>query len=254
MSSARSRCARRKDDAISIRQAWPCRCSFLPPYGATSHRQATSTSSATLRSPACCTQTACGRRRRGISVWISTSFSASLPSPSMMTRCSGSSGVSSRRCRHGSTRPSSSTISSSPRASVTPLPRGCGARPQRSSACIFEVALLISRLFLHRESAQMSSRLTGKKILITGGAGFIGHNLALKLKQMGATVNVADSLQVNNLNAFASNANNVPNQNLYLHLLHERLALLNEAEAPLHVIDLRDYHVMGALIHDLQPD
>jgi nucleoside-diphosphate-sugar epimerase len=100
----------------------------------------------------------------------------------------------------------------------------------------------------------MSSRLTGKKILITGGAGFIGHNLALKLKQMGATVNVADSLQVNNLNAFASNANNVPNQNLYLHLLHERLALLNEAEAPLHVIDLRDYHVMGALIHDLQPD
>ena len=102
--------------------------------------------------------------------------------------------------------------------------------------------------------AQMASVLAGKKILITGGAGFIGHNLALKLKQMDATVNVTDSLQVNNLNAFALNTNNVPNQNLYLHLLHERLALLNEAEVPLHVIDLRDYHVVNALIDDLQPD
>jgi nucleoside-diphosphate-sugar epimerase len=33
----------------------------------------------------------------------------------------------------------------------------------------------------------MASGLTGKKVIITGGAGFIGHNLALKIKQMGAT-------------------------------------------------------------------
>jgi nucleoside-diphosphate-sugar epimerase len=100
----------------------------------------------------------------------------------------------------------------------------------------------------------VSTNLVGKKILITGGAGFIGHNLALKLKQAGAVVNVTDSLQVNNLNAFALNTNNVPNQSLYLHLLHERLALLNEAGIALHVIDLRDYHMIGALISDLQPD
>ena len=100
----------------------------------------------------------------------------------------------------------------------------------------------------------MASVLAGKRILITGGAGFIGHNLALKLKQLGATIDATDSLQVNNLNAFALNNNNLPNQSLYLHLLHERLALLNDTNIPLHVIDLRDYHVIGALINELQPD
>lgn len=96
--------------------------------------------------------------------------------------------------------------------------------------------------------------VAGKKVIVTGGAGFIGHNLALKLKQMGANVSVIDSLQVNNLNAFALNNNNLPNQHLYLHLLHERLNLLHSADIPLHVIDLRDYQMIGALIHDLKPD
>jgi nucleoside-diphosphate-sugar epimerase len=100
----------------------------------------------------------------------------------------------------------------------------------------------------------MASGIAGKKVLITGGAGFIGHNMALKLKALGAEVNVTDSLQVNNLNAFALNSNNVPNQKLYLHLLHERLALLDEANVPLHVIDLRDYQTIGALIGELRPD
>jgi nucleoside-diphosphate-sugar epimerase len=100
----------------------------------------------------------------------------------------------------------------------------------------------------------MVSGIAGKKVLITGGAGFIGHNMALKLKALGAAVNVTDSLQVNNLNAFALNSNNVPNQKLYLHLLHERLALLDEANIPLHVIDMRDYQMIGALIGELRPD
>jgi len=100
----------------------------------------------------------------------------------------------------------------------------------------------------------MASNIAGKKVLITGGAGFIGHNLALKLNSLGAIVHVTDSLQVNNLNAFALNTNNLPNQNLYLNLLHERLALLNEASIPLHVLDLRHYHVVGALITSLLPD
>jgi nucleoside-diphosphate-sugar epimerase len=103
-------------------------------------------------------------------------------------------------------------------------------------------------------SESIRSSVAGKKILVTGGAGFIGHNLALKLKRLGAKVDVIDSLQVNNLNAFALTKNNVPNQNLYLHLLHERLALLHEAGIALHIIDLRDYQMIGALIHDLEPD
>jgi nucleoside-diphosphate-sugar epimerase len=103
-------------------------------------------------------------------------------------------------------------------------------------------------------SGSMSSDVVGQKVLITGGGGFIGHNMALRLKQLGADVSVVDSLQVNNLNAFALNENNLPNQGLYLHLLHERLDLLYCAGIPIHVVDVRDYHTVGALIPALKPD
>jgi nucleoside-diphosphate-sugar epimerase len=100
----------------------------------------------------------------------------------------------------------------------------------------------------------VKSLVAGKKILITGGAGFIGHNLALALKRLGADVDVVDSLQVNNLNAFAANINNIPNRELYLGLIHDRLELLNDAEIPLHVVDVRDYQMVGRLIGRLEPD
>ena len=44
----------------------------------------------------------------------------------------------------------------------------------------------------------MSIDIRGRKIAMIGGAGFIGHNLALALAQQGARVDVIDSLQVNN--------------------------------------------------------
>jgi nucleoside-diphosphate-sugar epimerase len=100
----------------------------------------------------------------------------------------------------------------------------------------------------------MKSPVAGKKVLIAGGAGFIGHNLALALKRLGAHVDVIDSLQVNNLNAFAGNVNNIPNRELYLRLIHDRLDLLHQAEIPLHVVDIRDYQMVGRLIGRLEPD
>ena len=41
-----------------------------------------------------------------------------------------------------------------------------------------------------------------KKVLLTGGNGFIGHNLALYLKKKSYDVKVLDSLSVNNLLSF----------------------------------------------------
>jgi nucleoside-diphosphate-sugar epimerase len=95
--------------------------------------------------------------------------------------------------------------------------------------------------------------IAGQKIVITGGAGFIGHHLALALKRRGAQVDVLDSLQVNNLSAFAGNADSIPNRELYLQLIHERLNLLHHGGVTVHVLDARDYQQMSPLIARLKP-
>ena len=46
-----------------------------------------------------------------------------------------------------------------------------------------------------------------RRILIVGGAGFIGHNLALRLKSLGAKITVLDGLTVNNLYSVKKNEN-----------------------------------------------
>jgi nucleoside-diphosphate-sugar epimerase len=99
----------------------------------------------------------------------------------------------------------------------------------------------------------MTPDVTNKRIALIGGAGFIGHNLALRLRELGADVHVIDSLQVNNLGAF-SNAVGDPNKALYLHLINERMQLLNEQAVPLHVVDARDYHALSRTLHDIQPE
>ncbi len=46
--------------------------------------------------------------------------------------------------------------------------------------------------------------LSDRRISLIGGAGFIGHNLALALMECGAKVQIIDGLQVNNLLSFHS--------------------------------------------------
>ena len=48
-----------------------------------------------------------------------------------------------------------------------------------------------------------------KKICIVGGAGFIGHNLAIKLKEHGYKIMIIDSLAVNNY--YSLDRDNLPN-------------------------------------------
>jgi len=49
-----------------------------------------------------------------------------------------------------------------------------------------------------------------KKIVIIGGAGFIGHNLAIKLKENNFDVSIIDGLEVNNLTSVILNQDNLP--------------------------------------------
>lgn len=97
------------------------------------------------------------------------------------------------------------------------------------------------------------SNINGKKILLVGGAGFIGHNLALSLKKQGADVQIVDSLGVNNLLYLNDTTMDIPNRELYLKVVHERFRLLQEARVPLHVQDCRDYFKLCQIFDNFKP-
>jgi nucleoside-diphosphate-sugar epimerase len=99
----------------------------------------------------------------------------------------------------------------------------------------------------------MTKSVKDKNIAIVGGAGFIGHNLALTLKKRGANVQVIDNLQVNNLGALYG-SKDLSNRGTYLKIIHERLDLLYAADVPLHVLDARDYHLMCNALNEIEPD
>lgn len=95
--------------------------------------------------------------------------------------------------------------------------------------------------------------MENKRVLLVGGAGFIGHNLALYLKSKGADVSVIDGLEVNNVMAFSSTDVEAANRELYLDILQDRQKLLRKAGVPLYVQDARDYHAMARLFTKIEP-
>ena len=95
--------------------------------------------------------------------------------------------------------------------------------------------------------------IKNRKILIIGGAGFIGHNLALKLKSLGAKVSILDGLTINNWYSVKKNNNNLPFPKLSLKILEERFLLLKKNKIPLKIIDARDYHKLSNYINIFKP-
>jgi nucleoside-diphosphate-sugar epimerase len=98
------------------------------------------------------------------------------------------------------------------------------------------------------------SELNARRVAIIGGAGFIGHNLALALKERGLEVEVMDGLEVNHLVHYASLPSTEINRDLYLKILLERLRLLEEAGVPLRRQDARDYNGLSRVLGEFAPD
>ena len=94
----------------------------------------------------------------------------------------------------------------------------------------------------------------GQRIAIVGGAGFIGHNMALSLKKLGADVVIIDSLQVNNLYSLTENTPDAVNRELYYKIINERLDLLRYADIPVKIQDARDYHALSRLLSEYKAD
>lgn len=97
-------------------------------------------------------------------------------------------------------------------------------------------------------------KLHGRRIALVGGAGFIGHHLALHLRRCGAEVFVIDSLVVNNYCSFQNLKSRDPNAQMYLRMLQERLELLNKNGISLIVTDARDYHLLCRELKEINPD
>lgn len=95
--------------------------------------------------------------------------------------------------------------------------------------------------------------LEGRRIAIVGGAGFIGHHLALDLAARGAEVEAIDGLQMNNMVAVASTGPEHDLRELYMRMLYDRLDLLRAAGVRLIVQDARDYHLLGRVLGEFQP-
>ena len=94
--------------------------------------------------------------------------------------------------------------------------------------------------------------MKNKKILLVGGCGFIGHNLALFLKEKGSNPVVVDSLSVNNILSFADD--DIKNKKLYNSILNNRIELLNSKNIRLVIQDARDYHAISRIYKEINPD
>lgn len=92
-----------------------------------------------------------------------------------------------------------------------------------------------------------------RRIALIGGGGFIGHNLALTLNELGADVTIIDSFAVNNLLAFSSSENDTPNKEHYIEMLLSRQKLLKEAGIRVVVQDARHYHELSHALNDVDP-
>ena len=98
-----------------------------------------------------------------------------------------------------------------------------------------------------------TNKIKDKRVLIIGGAGFIGHSLALKLKEKNADVSIIDGLTVNNLYAIQQNKLILPYPKLASTILKERQKLLKKAKIKFYIEDARNYHKLSSLFNNIKP-
>ena len=91
-----------------------------------------------------------------------------------------------------------------------------------------------------------------QKVLIIGGAGFIGHNLSIYLKKKKFDVTIVDNFAVNNLISLRKKKT-FKLKKFYLSLLNERYDLLKKNKIKIIKLDVRKYNEISKVIDKINP-
>ena len=107
---------------------------------------------------------------------------------------------------------------------------------------------------LNLQNKYNNASLKNEKILLIGGAGFIGHHLALELRKKDAQVTIVDNLQINNIVNILSNLKISEKQrSLYINFILERFKLMREADVNFANIDARDLNLLNDVYLNNKP-
>lgn len=99
-----------------------------------------------------------------------------------------------------------------------------------------------------------AASLKGERVALVGGAGFIGHNIALTLKKAGVEVMIVDNLMQNNIVTNVSVDNIDPlRRELYHGFLQERFELLRAAEIEIRNADARNMASLTLALSAFKP-
>lgn len=97
-------------------------------------------------------------------------------------------------------------------------------------------------------------KMTGKRIMLVGGAGFIGHNLALDIVQYGVPVMVVDNLMLNNMVSNVTDTELDPlRRDLNHSFLMQRFDLMREAGIQMYNADARNSSDLAEAFRQFHP-
>ena len=97
-------------------------------------------------------------------------------------------------------------------------------------------------------------RLDGERVMLVGGAGFIGHHLALECRRKGAEVLVVDNMQINNIVKVVSDPSlDETRRRLYVNFLLDRFSLLRESGIKIDNVDARQMAELTGSFNEFQP-
>ncbi len=91
-----------------------------------------------------------------------------------------------------------------------------------------------------------------KRIVLIGGAGFIGHNLALELNRLGNDVTIVDPLNINNFGSLLGEHTKI--NDIYKKMVLERFDRLQWVKIPILSVNATDYHQLSKCLSEINPD